>query len=310
MKTIVAFLLVLLGLPAGWCETTGGSGPRKVVLIAGTKSHGPEGNGIHDYPWSVRLLRVLFERSNIRDRVRVETYFDGWPKDPGVLEDADTVVFISDGRDGHIGEEAPHLASEERRSQMERLMKRGCGLVTFHFSVFAPEAFREQVLRWSGGYFQWEMGGQRKWHSAIRVVEDDLLLPSPEHPVVRGVAPFRLKDEFYYNLRFRDQAKQVVPLLAVPQLPGREPDGRWVAWAVEREDGGRGFGTSCGHFYDNWKNDGFRKLVMNAIAWTAKVEVPERGVDSAYLDREEIREALNGVPGASARPGTVPGATR
>ncbi|MFG0240079.1 MAG: hypothetical protein ACF8CY_03335, partial [Gimesia chilikensis] len=27
---------------------------KKVVLIAGPKSHGPVGNGIHDYPWSVK----------------------------------------------------------------------------------------------------------------------------------------------------------------------------------------------------------------------------------------------------------------
>lgn len=301
MKALLLAGLLLLHSAAFAAPGTGG--PKKLVLIAGTKSHGPEGNGIHDYPWSVRLLQVLFERSNVREQVRVETHFDGWPKNPGTLESADTVVLISDGRDGHIGEEAPHLATEERRALMERQIQRGCGLVTFHFSVFAPEAFRDQVLRWSGGYFQWETGGTRKWHSAIRVVEDDLHLPRPEHPVVRGVKPFRLRDEFYYNLRFAEAPGRVVPLLAVPQLDGREPDGRWVAWAVEREDGGRGFGTSCGHFYNNWKNDGFRKLLLNAIAWTARLEVPPSGVEAEYVERPEILEALAKRPGTSGKTG-------
>jgi hypothetical protein len=87
----------------------------------------------------------------------------------------------------------------------------------------------------------------------------------------------------------------VSPLLEVPVLPGRNPDGRWVAWATEREGGSRAFGTSCGHFYDNWKSDDFRKLMLNAIAWTAKLDPPEGGVESVYVERDQIKEAL-GLP--------------
>ena len=42
-------------------------------------------------------------------------------------------------------------------------------------------------------------------------------------------------------------------------------DGAHVAWAVERADGGRGFGFSGGHFKQGWGNDDQRKLVLNAI---------------------------------------------
>ncbi|RYD39584.1 MAG: hypothetical protein EOP83_36565, partial [Verrucomicrobiaceae bacterium] len=80
--------------------------PKKIVLIAGKKSHGPEGNGIHDYPWSVRLLKVMLANSNVREEVNVETHFDGWPKDPSTLDTADTIMVISDGRDGDKYEEA------------------------------------------------------------------------------------------------------------------------------------------------------------------------------------------------------------
>ena len=52
-----------------------------------------------------------------------------------------------------------------------------------------------------------------------------------------------------------------------------------VAWAYERPDGGRGFGFTGGHYHRNWGNDDFRKLVLNAILWTAKVEVPAGGVE-------------------------------
>ncbi len=56
-----------------------------------------------------------------------------------------------------------------------------------------------------------------------------------------------------------------------------------MAWATEREDGGRGFGFTGGHFHWNWGDDQFRKLMLNAIVWTAKAEVPETGVPSKSL---------------------------
>ena len=272
------------------------AGRKKIVLIAGKKSHGPEGNGIHDYPWSVKLLKVMFDRSSVKDKVFVEFHLDGWPKDPATLDDADTIMIISDGRDGDKFEEAAHLQSEGHIASIEKQIKRGCGFVTFHFSTFAPEKYSKQMLAWSGAYFQWETDGKPKWYSAITTLDTDVTLCTPDHPMMRGIKPFKLKEEFYYNLRFDPQDKATKPILTVAALPGREPDGRVVAWAREREDGGRSFGTSCGHYYDNWKNDDFRKLILNAIVWTARAEVPELGVEAKFYSHDEINAALEGKP--------------
>ena len=285
-------LAMFVWVPTAWSAPALVSAPKKIVLIAGKKSHGPEGNGIHDYACSVRLLKVLFDRSNIREQVRVEMVFDGWPKEEGVLENADATVVLSDGRDGDKYEEAPHFANPGQMQTIRRQVERGCGFGTFHFSTFAPEVYREEILSWSGGYFQWETEGKRRWYSAIKVLDADLSFPNPGHAALRGVQPFRLKEEFYYNLRFNPEDRALAPLLAVPALPGRDPDGRWVAWAKERPDGGRGFGTTCGHFYENWRNDDFRKLMLNVIAWSARVNVPAQGVESAFVEREEILKAL------------------
>jgi hypothetical protein len=57
-------------------------------------------------------------------------------------------------------------------------------------------------------------------------------------------------------------------------------DPQVVAWAVQRADGGRGFGFTGGHFHKNWGIDAQRMLVLNAILWTAKAEVPSAGVVS------------------------------
>ncbi len=265
---------------------------KKVVLIAGKKSHGPVGNGIHDYGWSVQLLKVMLDHSNIKDQVRVEVHLDGWPEDPKTLEDADTLMIVSDGRDGDKYEEAQHLASEERVQFIDKQMKRGCGFLTFHFSTFAPEKYRDQMLNWCGGYFQWETDGKRQWYSAITAKEAEVQLGTADHPVSRGLKPFTLREEFYYNLRFKAKDESLKPIWVVPALKGRDPDGGIVAWARARPDSGRGFGTTCGHFYDNWKQEQFRKLILNAIAWTAKLEVPEAGVEARFYTHEEITAAL------------------
>src|SRR5262245_30979371 len=252
--------------------------PKKIVILAGPKSHGPVGNGVHDYGWSARLIRMMLEPSAIKNKVRVEVHLDGWPRNPRTLEDADTIMVISDGRDGDQYSEAPHLASEERVRFMEKQMKRGCGFLTFHFSTFAPQKYAEQMLNWSGGYFQWESNGKRQWYSAITTMESEVQRGAADHPISRGLKPFKMKEQFYYNIRFAPKDATLKPIWVVPSLPGREPDGKVVAWARERPDGGRGFGTTCGHFYDNWKHDQFRRMILNALIWTARLEVPAAGV--------------------------------
>ncbi len=275
---------------------------KKIVLIAGVKSHGPVGNGIHDYPWSVKLLKVMLDQSNITEQVRVEYHLDGWPSDPKTLDDADTIMVISDGRDGDLYAEAPHFGSPEHLAQVQKQIDRGCGFCAFHFSTFAPDQYATQILDWSGGYFDWEENGQKKWYSAIQTHDTAIEIATPAHPLSRGLKPFSMQEEFYFNLRFQaegatEPANAITPLLTVPALPGREPDGKVVAWAKERPNGGRGFGTTCGHFYENWKVAEFRTLILNALAWTSHINVPAGGVQSRYLTQPEITAALSGVSG-------------
>ena len=63
-------------------------------------------------------------------------------------------------------------------------------------------------------------------------------------------------------------------------------------WATERADGGRGFGFTGGHFHRNWGDENFRKIVLNAILWTAKVDVPENGVQCS-ISPEELKQGLD-----------------
>jgi type 1 glutamine amidotransferase len=250
---------------------------------------------MHEYIKSVRLLKVMLDMATNLQGLKTEVHYNGWPEDPSTLDDADVIMTISDGQDGpDIGYPVPFM-TVERMAVMERQMKRGCGFITFHFSTFAPDTYGQHVLEWGGGYFDWQdEGGKRSWYSAIKTLDTEVQLPSPDHPIARGVRPFRALEEFYYNIRFGSNDRRLVPILSVPALETNLPNGKVVAWAVQRADGGRGFGTTTGHYYANWKNADYRKLILNAIVWASGAEVPIQGVESRFYPDGDVTRRLSG----------------
>jgi type 1 glutamine amidotransferase len=253
------------------------SSPRKVVFIAGTKSHGP---GEHEYEKSLKLLRDCLENSTNAGVFETELHLDGWPEEDATLENAHSIVLYSDGSDRK--EEAHPLLRQDRLQKIAAQMKRGAGLVAIHYTVFVPQARAgEQFLDWLGGYFDYETGtAANKWYSRIETREYDVR-PASTHPITRGLTPFKMKEEFYFNIRFRDPDPRWSPVLTFGE--DKDPT-KVVGWAVERKDGGRGFATTGGHFYKNWWNEDMRRMLLNAIVWTAKAPVPAGGVQSVIPD--------------------------
>ena len=119
------------------------------------------------------------------------------------------------------------------------------------------------------------------WFSKIQVVDARPELASPTHPIARGVPPFSLKDEFYYNMRMRPDDRRRTPILNITAQG--ESDPQTVAWAVQRAGGGRGFAFTGGHAHANWNNEGLRRLILNAVVWTARANVPAGGVRSTIV---------------------------
>jgi type 1 glutamine amidotransferase len=106
----------------------------------------------------------------------------------------------------------------------------------------------------------------------LNVTTSPLVQIVPDHPVCRGWQEYPLHDEFYLNLKFHPRTQ---PLLKV-RVDGQD---QTVAWAFEREDqsGGRSFGTTLGHFHENFEIETFHRFIVNGILWTAHVEVPAAG---------------------------------
>lgn len=263
---------------------------KKIVLIAGKKTHPA---AMHEYIKTVRLIKVMLDNASNLKGITTEIHLNGWPDDPASLADADLIMTISDGQDGPTGIPVPFM-TDERMQVMEKLMQQGCGFITYHFSTFAPDQYGEKILDWGGGYFDWQNEhGEREWYSAIKYMNVTVELPTPDHPIVRGVQPFKVLEEYYYNMRFKENAPRWKPLINVKELESADhKNGGVVAWAVEREDRGRGFGTTMGHFYANWKDDNYRKLMLNAIVWATGAEVPEGGVDTQFYSDREVTQLL------------------
>ena len=263
---------------------------KKVVFIAGVPSHGW---GAHEHNAGCLLLAKRINDSGLP--LIATVYRSGWPKDPTALDNADTVVSYCDGGGGHY--------LNDRLDDFQQLVdSRGVGLVCLHYGVETTKGkCGDHFLNWIGGYFEPHWSVNPHWTTKYAKF--------PEHPTTRGVAPFEINDEWYYHMRFTEGMKNVTPILT--DMPPRETlergDGthsgnpavrasvlerkepQHMGWAYERPDNkGRGFGFTGGHDHKNWKNDSFRKVVLNAIAWTAGVDVPAEGVASATPTDEEI----------------------
>jgi len=258
---------------------------RRIALVAGTPSHAPLA---HEFNAGVTLLKKCLDGV---PGVQASAYLNGWPRDPTAFDGVDTILLYMDGGSGHP------LILPERLAQFSELMNKGVGLACVHYAVEVPkDRGGPELLKWIGGYYERDYSINPHWTAEIKKL--------PKHPITRGVEPFTLRDEWYFNMRFAPATSALKPILkatppddtrrtaAAKEHPGRE---EVLAWAFERADGGRGFGFTGAHFHNNWGDENFRKLVLNALVWTAKMEVPAGGVTS-QVTADELKQNLDPKP--------------
>ncbi len=264
------FLKILLLFPVFLAP--GAMAGTSILLIAGPKSHAP---GQHEHPAGCELLAKHLQSSGLPISVEVS---QGWPQDAAKVAAADTLVIYGDGLDAHPA--VGHVA--ELRQRFEA----GKGLVVLHWALEPQNEEMAKLLDDAiGGHFEVNWSVNPIWKMTRPIIA--------KHPATRGVKPFELEEEFYYHIRLRED---VTPLLqALPPVNSLGDDGprsgnpavrkdladnipQTLAWMVANPNKSRGFGFTGGHFHSHWAQSDFRRLVLNAIVWTAGVEVPEGGV--------------------------------
>jgi hypothetical protein len=262
----------------------------KIVFVADTAPHGPRGN--HEFlAAAIYLARTI--NAQYPNAYAVVYTQSKWPKD---LKHANAIIVLL-----NHGGSAVNGAVKEA-------MKRGAGFMAVHYGVEVNKGEQGQhYLQWLGGYFETFWSVNPFWTPEFKEI--------PRHAVTRGVKPFTINDEWYYHMRFVEGMKGVTPILsALPPLKTIQGDGKkstshggnpavWedvsagksqvMAWAYEREGGGRGFGFTGLHKHANLANDNVRTLLLNAVAWVAKLRVPEKGVSSTPLTKGDLEQLID-----------------
>ena len=281
----IGLLVATTALSSAWAKD------KRIVLVAGAPSHGP---GAHEFNAGVQLLKKCLEGVH---GVEPVVYLSGWPSDPKWYEGADAIMFYMDGGANHPA------AKPERIELLRALNHKGVGIACSHYAV--EVAAGDPGKAWQdliGGHYEHQYSVNPMWAPDFQTF--------PKHPITSGVKPFQIKDEWYFNMRFREGMKGVTPILvAKPSDTVRKGPYVWPAgpyphvvaasgrdeimmWASENEGGGRGFGFTGGHVHTNWGNDNFRKVVLNGLLWVAKAEVPADGVASK-VTAEDLTKNLD-----------------
>ena len=282
-------LILLLFLSSVYAENTS----KKIVFIAGQDSHG---HGEHEFRAGCHLLAKALNKSGLK--VNAIVVEDGWPKDDSVLKGASSIIVFSNGRQMH-----PFL---NRFEQIDKLVKAGTGIGFFHdaFNVETEEEAK-YIKRWIGGHYERGFSTNPKWEVKA-LLNKDL-------KVTNGVKPFKLFDELHFNIRFDDSVDVIHVLKGKPDSAARSgmtssPRGpmqhivdalgreETLLWLRENKTGGRGIGFSGGHYHQIWKNKQVRTLVLNAIVWSAGLEIPKAGVVSKNPTELELSYRMSPDP--------------
>lgn len=274
---------------------------RHVVFVAGPKDHG--GPGAHEYARDLEALKGCLDTSNIKGLST--TLVQGAVPDAAALAGASVLVMESSGDryqqerhvlfpfDGTTDHQTYDAATTARLAAIDGLVKKGLGVVVLHYATYVNNnTARRYFLDWVGGYYE-------SGYSRTVVTEWDVTPSTSPHPILRGVTPWRFRDEFYINLRTPEDRRRTPLLTATPTAATRMPavpeamvplggpplspepatvPPSLVSWAVEREGGGRGFVMSGVHAHANLADDSFRRFLLNGIVWAAGADVPPGGV--------------------------------
>jgi putative heme-binding domain-containing protein len=290
LTLLTAAVLATFATPAKAAEKT------KVVFISGKMSHGPMS---HEHRAGNMIMAKRLNAADLNiDAVVLPDI--GYPKDSSALNDADTIVLFCTGHGGHV--------LNPKLKEFDALMKKGIGVVMIHWTTEAVKGDPgDKFLEWMGGFCDLDWSVNPHWTPTFT---------PQKHVIWNGVKAFSANDEWYYHMRFVKDRAGLTPILT--DVPGPEtlkrPNGprsgnvdvrravgngesQHVAWAYERPTGkGRGFGFTGGHVHMNWQNDNYRKIMLNAILWTAGLEVPRNGVPSATPSAEEMHANLDPKP--------------
>jgi uncharacterized protein len=284
-------------LPAAYQATapSTSSGPLRVFIRSGPKSHGP---GAHDHP---RFLRDWVPLLNARGARA--TGAEAFPT-KAQLDETDVLVLHAQA--------AGTIPTGADRDNLHEFLARGGGMVVIHAAAVSkdPDWFKTIVGgSWRDGVTRWLEGPMH------------LYFTDRQNPIVKDAANWSMDDEIYYDMDLLPEV-QVLAAAYTPKAAGarnaaaqRRADeltggGKQVSvydyqpqmWTYERAvDGGkapyRAFVSIPGHLYENFNRPNYRSILLRGIAWAGK-----RSKVDELLKKDEVGDALRYVDGGPTHP--------
>jgi glutathione peroxidase len=251
----------------------------KILIVAHAPDH-PVGE--HEYLGDAKVLAKCIEQNGATAVIS-----DGWPE-ASRLEGIQGLVI-------HVREGGTMLY--KNRETAEKVLARGVGLTVLHWGTGASEEAGSWWTRTLGGWFRKppEISKYIVEQTTIRCVQEG-------HPIGNGWEPIEIKDEWYVKLLMAPESEPLI----VGRVSGEEYP---LGWTFERpgSNGGRSFGFVGLHFHDALKNEAYRRMIVNGILWSARVDVPESGAkveitedDLKLPPREEKKKAAASKTGVHA----------
>jgi type 1 glutamine amidotransferase len=253
-------MICLIALFIVSCSSPSVQADNKIILLIGHKPDHQKGT--HVYMPTLKMFEECLQKDpSIKTHV-----INGWPTEDQMAACHAIVLYGSPG--------AEICLKKERRESFMKAMNRGVGMMAIHWSTgLHKKNITNMAENWERA-----LGGYWPHHSGVKVTNSMLNQLDKKHPICRGWSPYDLRDEYYLGTTVAKHGKALLDVRAKGKT-------QVVAWVAERPNSnkGRSFGTTLGHFGENFEIKAFRQLMLNGILWVAHKEIPESGAP-CYMD--------------------------
>ncbi len=237
--------LVVVLIPHAHITAQIANGGKKILILSGgQRNH-------HAYRDQTHYLQRLLEQTGKFEVTIVE---DAAILATDALNKYDAIIAMADRRDPE------HRLTRQQQEALLKFVRNGKGFVSIHGFCCAQRDWVQGMRELLGGV----LAHFGKPDTRVRW-GDYVVHIAKEHPVVRGLTDFKLRDELYYYL----QTTGDLDAVATVEYEGKH----WpVAW-VRKYGNGRVFVTTLGHKSlrrqqeDPLQHPSLSRMIVQAVEW-------------------------------------------
>ena len=267
--------------------------PTKVIyFLAGPKDHaGEEGSGRHETRRDLLVLQHCIDSISNLKGVKIVTKFL-YKRTALNIEDLKGVsaIIIECSSESSSKERThplfPPSNGNERTydketldylAQVDSLHKAGMGIMILHWGITTTNQKATQYyMSWFG-----EVSMHNYTRNPLGFWSVIPLKSAKKHPILRGVGPWNYKDEIFSRMVVNPADPYRTDLLAGSIEKSNEGPAELLGiGSAYEKNGARGILWGGMDYHSALLNENYRRYVLNAILWTAGIDVPKGGVKS------------------------------